>query len=126
MMLIEPFGFIDAADMLPFLIFAEKIVITNQCSINFVAFLFVIQCAVYRINFPAICTDDKKSKYYEAVWNIIIAVSVNRKPSPYFIFFYLIANLKNSIDSKLFHLGEVLLWGMIYYIVCVSGSDIDR
>ncbi|CAB5206596.1 unnamed protein product [Rhizophagus irregularis] len=32
----------------------------------------------------------------------------------------------NYSDSKSFYLGEVLLWKIIYYIVCVNGSDIDR
>ena len=28
--------------------------------------------------------------------------------------------------SKLLNLGEVLLWGIIFYIVCADGSDINR
>ncbi|CAB5153889.1 hypothetical protein RhiirA5_495015 [Rhizophagus irregularis] len=32
----------------------------------------------------------------------------------------------NYSNSKSFHLGEILLWEIIYYIVCASGSDIDR
>src|SRR5581483_3908374 len=50
-------------------------------------------------------------------------VSVNRK----YIFFTSVANLPNlSIDSKLLNLREVSLRGILFYIICVLGRDIDR
>ena len=31
-----------------------------------------------------------------------------------------------AVGSKLLNPGEVLLWGIIFYIVCADGSDINR
>src|SRR4051794_16970067 len=56
----------------------------------------------------------------------------SRKPSPCFVFFIslLISRILHidSIDSKSFYLWKVLkflLWEKIYYIICMSRSDID-
>lgn len=53
---------------------------------------------------------------------LIVMVNVNRK-----CFFTSVANLPNlSIDSKLLNLREVSLRGILFYIICVFGRDIDR
>ena len=81
----------------------------------------------------------KKSKYlnilgnkfleYEAKWNVV-KMKYNGKceseASTCFISLT-VANFRIlHTGSKLFHLGEVLLQEIIYYVVCMGGSDIDR
>ena len=52
---------------------------------------------------------------------------MNRKYVCIDYFLYLIANLRIlSIESKLLPLKKLLLWEILFYIVCAGGSDINR
>ena len=106
--------------------------VSNKFSI-----ITIFTCQILSI-WCSIITAIKKSNYlycnalsnkFQVEWNIAKinnngkCESVNRK---YFFLPQLLISWIYALDSKLLNFGEVSLWEILFYIICVFGRDIDR
>jgi hypothetical protein len=135
---------------LTYLIFTKKIVIASTCLIGVVLFLWLCKFHLILItchkSWHSVSLDVwrnivlaiKKSKHlyynalsnkfleYEAKWNVV-KMNCGKCDRKYCLFFSQLLIFRiYTVGSKLLYLGKVLLWEMIFYIVCTDDSVIDR
>ncbi|PKK76169.1 hypothetical protein RhiirC2_188877 [Rhizophagus irregularis] len=69
----------------------------------------------------------KQFLVYEADWNVLKMNRGGKCDRKYCLFFSQLLIFRiYTVGSKLLYLGKVLLWEMIFYIVCTDDSVIDR